>query len=90
MLSITLRLLSLVALGAAQISTASIWVPPTNLQPTLPVDAKNLVASIVGSVREPRACLNNAQLTHVYVGRQFNNICTRLHFKTGEGKRLER
>ncbi len=69
MLSVTLRLLSLVALGAAQTPLVSIWVPPTNLKPALPVDAKNLAASIVGSVREPKACLNNAQLTHVYVGR---------------------
>ena len=74
MLSVTLRLLSLVALGAAQSSFIKIWVPPTDLNS--PADSKKLVASVVGSVREPRVCLNNAQLTHVYVGREFNNICT--------------
>lgn len=85
MLSVTLRLLSLVALCAAQTTSVSIWVP----QPTLPVEPKDLVASIVGSVREPRACLNNGQLTHGYVGRGCNKICTQLRFKIAEGNQLE-
>ena len=90
MLSVTLRLLSLVALGVAQTRSVSIWVPPSDFQPTLTSDPRDLVASIVGSVMEPRACLKNAQLIHVYVGRLYNNICTRLPFANGEGTQPER
>ncbi len=81
MLSVTLRLLSMVALGAAQTSTLSVWVPPLDPGLKIPPDPKELVVSMVGSVSEPMARLNNAQLTHVYVGRQFSNICTRLRFE---------
>ena len=90
MLSVTLRLLSLVALGVAQTSSVYIWVPPSDSQPSLSLAPKDLVASIVGSVREPGACLKNAQLIHVYVGRQCNNNCTRLPLENGGGTRPER
>ena len=90
MLSVTLRLLSLVALGVAQKQTVSVWMPPNDPQLFLPADAKDVAASIVGSVREHRVCLNDTELTHDYVGRQFNNICTRLPFPKAEGTRLGR
>lgn len=55
MLSVTLRLLSLVALGAAQTSTASIWVPPMDPKMVSPADQQDVVASVAGSVREPQS-----------------------------------
>ena len=85
MLSITLHLLCLVALGAAQTSRVSIWVPPMDPKVEYPADSQVVVASVAGSVREPRVCLDNAQLTNVYSERQCNNICTRLRFKN-EGR----
>ena len=83
MLSVTLHLLSLVALGAAQTSPVAIWVPPMAMDLKTPssLHSQDVVASVAGSVREPRAGLENAQLTHVYAERQCNNICTRLRFK---------
>ena len=90
MLLVIVRLLSLVALGVAQAQTVSVWMPPNDPQLILPAYVKDVAASIVGSVREPRACLNNIQLTHGYVGRQFNNICTRLPFPSAEGTQLGR
>ena len=63
MLSVTLRLLSLVALGAAQTSTVSIWIPPIDSKTVFPADQQDIVASVAGSVREPKACLDNTQLT---------------------------
>ena len=90
MLSVTLRLLSLVALGVAQKQTVSVWMPPDDSQLFLPANVKDVAASIVGSVREPKVCLNNTQLTHDYIGCRFNNICTRLLFPSAEGRQLGR
>ena len=90
MLSVTLRLLSLVALGVAQKQNVSVWMPPDDPQFILPAYVKNVAASIVGSVREPMVCLNNTQLTHDSVGRQFDNICTRLPFPSAKGIQIGR
>ena len=48
MLSVTLRLLSLVALGVAQKQTVSVWMPPDDSQLFLPANNTQLTHDYIG------------------------------------------